>query len=457
MGSDGLKSRRGPPTPPPPQWRGSRPPRRRKQSVCHSAPILALLLLAVALGAAGWFWWRKSEVVTVADMTTASAGAPFAEPATSGPLDRTVYERGLVTRRTSAAEILREHAGFYHNVTRRVSPGRVLGFVSPWSRRGDEAAWRFASKLTHLSPLMYSVDADGALRAAERGSWLETLRVGLACPGCPPPARLVPHVSLRELNFSAFFNEEDGEERAGRLLFALLQQAVTRDLDGFVLDAHAHLALLPPAERRRVAPRLHVFVQLLAQQLSQQAELRDAEAAKAGGKEGAGPMELYLLVPPHVELFSPTQLAQLIGPLGGIIVSTANYSSIRGAAGPTAPLHWTRAALAALQPEEHALPKLLATLPMSGWDFTLPSGPDTPIGADEYLELLRRHRPHRLDWYSEAAEHVFSYNEPDGWRHSVYYPTLKSIAERIGALRTLGVGVAVWELGTGLDYFWDLL
>ena len=49
------------------------------------------------------------------------------------------------------------------------------------------------------------------------------------------------------------------------------------------------------------------------------------------------------------------------------------------------------------------------------------------------------------------------YKDGSEWQHSVYYPTLKGIAERLGALRTLGVGVAVWELGTGLDYWWDLL
>ena len=65
--------------------------------------------------------------------------------------------------------------------------------------------------------------------------------------------------------------------------------------------------------------------------------------------------------------------------------------------------------------------------------------------------------PRRLDWHTEAAEHVFAYTDADGARHSVYYPSLKGLAERLGMLRGLGVGVALWEIGQGLDYFFDLL
>ena len=361
----------------------------------------------------------------------------------AGALEKTVYERGLVSRHISPRQTLREHGGFHFNVSRRLSPGTCLGFVSPWSPRGEEVAWRFGSKLTHLSPIMYGVDALGNLVLNEKPRWLNGLREGLSCPGCPPPARLVPLVSLEGLDFATFFAADEGqEERAGKLLFALLQQHVTLELDGLVLDAHQYLARLDRATRLAVAPKLHIFVQLLASQLSHQER----------GSDG-----LVLMVPPHPELFSPQQFAQLADPLGGFVLTTANFSAVRGQPGPNAPLAWMREALAALAPTEAHRGKVMATLPLLGWDFTLPDGaPSASVDGARFLALLREHRPTRFDWHAEAYEHVWSYMKDDR-RHSVYYPSLKSLAERLGMMRSLGVGVALYELGTGLDFFWDLL
>ena len=80
------------------------------------------------------------------------------------------------------------------------------------------------------------------------------------------------------------------------------------------------------------------------------------------------------------------------------------------------------------------------------------------IDGDEYVALLAAHRPRTIEWKADAHEHVFSYTAAEGGRaHSVYYPSLKSLQERLMVLRELGLGVALWELGSGLDYWWDLL
>lgn len=251
------------------QHHNNRPPRRRRHAskICGCSALVCSATAAAIVAAAAAAYWRGLLPAIASNSTNATVVDDFDNPAlrVAGSLNKNVYERDLVSRHISPRVVLHEHAGFYFNVSRRLSPGLCLGFVSPWSARGEEVAWRFGSKLTHLSPIMFGVDQLGNLIPHEKPRWLRELREGLTCPGCPPPAKLVPLVSLRGLDFATFFAADDTqEERAGRLLFALLQQHVTLELDGLVIDAHQHLARLDRATRLAVAPKLHIFIQCAA-------------------------------------------------------------------------------------------------------------------------------------------------------------------------------------------------
>lgn len=77
------------------------------------------------------------------------------------------------------------------------------------------------------------------------------------------------------------------------------------------------------------------------------------------------------------------------------------------------------------------------------------------VTGREYLSLMEKHRP-VLQWKDNFAEHFFIYSD-NHINHAVFYPSLKSISLRLAEARSWGAGISIWEIGQGLDYFFDLL
>lgn len=77
------------------------------------------------------------------------------------------------------------------------------------------------------------------------------------------------------------------------------------------------------------------------------------------------------------------------------------------------------------------------------------------ITGSDYLRLLEKHGP-AFQWEKNSGEHLFFYSDNNHARHAVFYPTLMSISLRLDEARRWGCGISIWEIGQGLDYFFDL-
>lgn len=117
-----------------------------------------------------------------------------------------------------------------------------------------------------------------------------------------------------------------------------------------------------------------------------------------------------------------------------------------------APLPWVRQCMEAFVVEnpENAR-KLLMGVNFYGYDYHPMGAKLEPVIGKQYVSLLEKHKP-EIRWDSSGAEHFIEY---DG--HTVFYPSLSSIDARLKLARELGFGIAIWETGQGLDYFYNLL
>lgn len=75
----------------------------------------------------------------------------------AGPVDKNVFERGLIEDEPFAKDILVESGTYYENTSIRLFKGPTLGFVTPWNNHGYDIAKVFGAKFDMISPVWFQV------------------------------------------------------------------------------------------------------------------------------------------------------------------------------------------------------------------------------------------------------------------------------------------------------------
>lgn len=376
----------------------------------------------------------------------------FFRPDLSSDTSSISDDRGIVKTDLNYLEVLSGNSMVFGNVSHRHFTNPVLAYVTPWNSRGYDMAKRFNSKFTHISPVWYdlkSQETELVLEGrhnADRG-WISELKKA-------GNAKILPRVVLEAFPVNLLENKKQRK----KAIDILVAECKEMEYDGIVLESWSRWAAFGVLHDPRMRKLALDFIKQLGQALHgvslEENEMQHLEL-------------VYVIGPPQGEKlqpydFGPEDLKTLGVAVDGFSLMTYDFSSPQNP-GPNAPLKWVRSTLRVLlgttTNDDRSLvnKKIFVGINFYGNDFALSEGGGGgAITGKDYLSLLEQHQP-SLQWEKRSGEHFFVYSDNHNIKHAVFYPSPMSMSLRLDEARLWGAGISIWELGQGLDYFFDLL
>ncbi|XP_073007741.1 uncharacterized protein [Typha latifolia] len=371
-------------------------------------------------------------------------------PASVSPI-LSVYERGLVKPDVAYHEILAENAKVSKNLSRRHFPNPVLAYVTPWNSKGYDMAKLFAPKFTHISPVWYELKSEGKKLSLEGRhnadvGWISELRRNGGS------LQVVPRVVLEAFPAEMLLKKKQWS----KAIDIIIKECKDLEYDGIVLESWSRWAAYGVLHDQELRTMALQFIRKLG-------EAMHSVNLKTNVNHH---LELIFVIPaPHSEKlsehdFGPEDLEQVADFVDGFSLMTYDFSGPQNP-GPNAPLKWVRSSLnMLLGDKDFGSPSRASMIFLGinfyGNNFLLSKGlGGGAITGRDFISLLEKHRP-ALQWEEKSSEHLFIYSH-NNLRHAVFYPSLMSISVRLDEARAWGTGLSIWEIGQGLDYFFDLL